>query len=230
MRNQLAGLGVGLVIVALAACGGRVGGDPGGGGGGSSSGGTSSGAGSSGGTSSGGSGGTNMCGSDADCAQGYQCGFPEAEACMAVGTCFPVGGFGCQLFSPGCACDFTTINIACTGLPDGYSTKPLAYKGTCAHPTPRQTCNTSQDCSPESVCAFPIADGCSATGTCVPRGAMCNMPSMIGCACDGTDVAYGTCSGLPDGDAPKPFLHPGPCEGPDAGMGGGGGGGSSGGG
>jgi hypothetical protein len=152
-----------------------------------------------------------MCGTDADCGAGYECGFLEADHCSAVGACFPNPGSMCELYQPGCACGGTTINIACTGLPNGYSPQPLQYEGPCKAPPPI-FCKTQQDCPVELVCAFSIAQGCSAQGQCMMRGPMCNMPSQVGCACDGTDIAYGTCSGVPDGYAPKPFSYPGPCE------------------
>jgi hypothetical protein len=220
MKSYVASTGACLVFI-LAACGGRVGdGGGGGGGGGSSSGGASSGGGgSSGASGSNGGHGVAVCNSDADCGAGSLCGFPESEGCSAVGTCFPSPGSMCELYAPGCACDGTTINIACTGLPDGYAPRPLEHTGECAHPTPPIPCTSEKDCPVELVCAFPIAQGCAAQGVCLMRGAMCNMPSQIGCACDGQDVAYGTCSGLPNGYAPAPLLHDGLCDGVDAGTG-----------
>jgi hypothetical protein len=38
----------------------------------------------------------------------------------------------CGAYSAGCACDGTAINIQCTGLPSGYTTKPLASAGICS--------------------------------------------------------------------------------------------------
>ena len=75
--------------------------------------------------------GGSSCTSNAGCAMGQICGFPESEGCSAQsGQCFQAGAV-CNLFSPGCACDGKTINIACTGLPPGYSTAPLSHSGTC---------------------------------------------------------------------------------------------------
>jgi len=65
------------------------------------------------------------------CSSGQVCGYDETQGCAATtGTCF-TGGAICNTFSPGCACDGTIINIACTGLPNGYSTAPLLHDGTC---------------------------------------------------------------------------------------------------
>jgi hypothetical protein len=71
------------------------------------------------------------CGSTADCPAGTMCAFPATPACTTVGECFPTPGLTCNSFSAGCACDGTEINIACTGLPSGYETKPLRHTGAC---------------------------------------------------------------------------------------------------
>ncbi|HEX4512625.1 MAG TPA: hypothetical protein VH054_03790 [Polyangiaceae bacterium] len=76
------------------------------------------------------SGTTTSCTKSTDCTSGDVCGFPTADACSAKGQCFQ-GGAICNTFAPGCACDGTTINIACTGLPGGYATAPLAHTGSC---------------------------------------------------------------------------------------------------
>ena len=71
------------------------------------------------------------CAADTDCANGSICGFLEADGCAASGTCFAVSGAHCELYEQGCACGGTEINVACTGLPDGYSVKPLLHTGAC---------------------------------------------------------------------------------------------------
>jgi hypothetical protein len=73
---------------------------------------------------------TKSCTKSTDCGSGDVCGFPTADACSAKGQCF-AGGPICNTFAPGCACDGTTINVACTGLPSGYATAPLAHTGQC---------------------------------------------------------------------------------------------------
>lgn len=70
------------------------------------------------------------CSSDGDCAGGI-CGFPTAGACGAVGSCFPAPGATCLAYGPGCACDGTTVNLVCNGLPTGYAPKPLLHSGDC---------------------------------------------------------------------------------------------------
>jgi hypothetical protein len=37
----------------------------------------------------------------------------------------------CRAYLAGCACDGTEISTICTGLPDGYDTKPLRHTGPC---------------------------------------------------------------------------------------------------
>jgi hypothetical protein len=76
-------------------------------------------------------GGGGICTSDSSCAGGI-CGFPAAGACAAVGTCFPAPGATCLAYGPGCACDGTSINLVCNGLPTGYAPRPLLHSGDCA--------------------------------------------------------------------------------------------------
>jgi hypothetical protein len=161
------------------------------------------------------------CVTSAQCGAGYQCGFPNADACTAVGACFPDPGVHCELYSPGCACDETTINVGCTGLPAGYSPAPLLHAGACAGPSQDagldagpakdggKSCTSDADCG-LGICGFPTADMCAAKGTCFPPpGAVCAAYSP-GCACDGTTTNV-ICNGLPSGYAPKPLRHAGMC-------------------
>jgi hypothetical protein len=75
--------------------------------------------------------GGGACAADTDCPTGSICGFPEADACAATGRCFAVPGAHCEVYEAGCACGGSEINLACTGLPDGYATKPLMHTGAC---------------------------------------------------------------------------------------------------
>ncbi len=73
-------------------------------------------------------------------------------------------------------------------------------------------CASDADCGPSGVCGFPIAAGCSATGTCFPSpGATCQAYEA-GCACDGSEVNL-ICNGFPQGYAAKPVAHAGACDG-----------------
>jgi hypothetical protein len=68
------------------------------------------------------------CTTDADCADGYLCGYQEALACAAKGTCLVEGGGAmCNSESLDCACDGTLVNTICGGLPQGYTSKPVLY-------------------------------------------------------------------------------------------------------
>jgi hypothetical protein len=71
------------------------------------------------------------CTTNADCGAGGLCGYASLSACAATGTCFATSGPVCDLFSPGCGCDGTEIDVACTGLPSGYVSKPLLHTGVC---------------------------------------------------------------------------------------------------
>ena len=71
------------------------------------------------------------CSATEGCPQGMVCGYDESAGCAATtGECF-TGGALCNTFAPGCACDGQIINVACTGLPSGYSTAPLLHTGLC---------------------------------------------------------------------------------------------------
>jgi hypothetical protein len=113
------------------------------------------------------------CTTDADCGTGYLCGFPESEACIALGECFPAPGAVCDMYGPGCACDGTTINIACTGLPVGYASKPLKHTGAC----------TDGGCTSDDICLSTMT--CSNDTDCATLGSMCDPCTML-CGCGST--------------------------------------------
>jgi hypothetical protein len=126
------------------------GGGTGGTGGSSATGGTTG----SGGTSTGGvsgtggaGGGSGACSANSDCSSDQICGFATADGCSAQGECFPAPGMICNAYSPGCACDGTEISIVCTGLPAGYTAKPLQHAGTCDTGKPFP-CGPSLTCDP----------------------------------------------------------------------------------
>jgi hypothetical protein len=75
--------------------------------------------------------GSAPCTTDTDCDPTQACGFPESEACAAQGQCVTKSVVVCTAIAYGCACDGTEINIACTDLPSGYETKPLAHSSPC---------------------------------------------------------------------------------------------------
>jgi hypothetical protein len=70
------------------------------------------------------------CTTDSDCQTNEVCGYKVSDACSASGQCFPRGQL-CNCFSPACACDGTTINAVCSGLPDGYAPQAVAHAGKC---------------------------------------------------------------------------------------------------
>jgi hypothetical protein len=73
------------------------------------------------------------CATDADCRGpvASRCGFPIADACSATGVCLVYSQVGCNVASPGCACDGSEVNIVCNGLPNGYAPAPLLHQGAC---------------------------------------------------------------------------------------------------
>ncbi len=159
------------------------------------------------------------CQTSGDCPSNEVCGFLATAGCGQPGTCVPApnGGAACNSFLPGCACDGTEINIACTPLPSGYFSKPLAHSGVCGADASVSdggpaTCQSSADCPSNEVCGFLETNGCSAAGTCVSLGAQCALaPYVFGCGCDGTNVSIGCDTGLPSGYATKPLAHTGAC-------------------
>ena len=170
------------------------------------------------------SGATGTCSSNADCAANERCGFPESPACTAIGQCFPSPEPTCAAYSPGCACNGTEINIACTGFPTGYASEPLLHTGACADGGPStdgggsdggpSSCVTNQDCGGGRVCGYPLSAACSAQGECFEAMVgVFSCPNDPGaCACDGvTTVATGCAGGLPTGYASRPVEHVGFC-------------------
>ena len=111
----------------------------------------------------------------------------------------------------GCACDGSAINLVCTGLPNGYASKPFAHTGACSDAGGGGgACKTDGDCGAGQIYGFPESDGCSAAGACFPAPeVVCNAYSP-GCACDGSEVNI-ACNGLPSGYAPRPLAHQGAC-------------------
>jgi Cys-rich repeat protein len=170
-------------------------------------------------------GGSGTCSSNADCAANEICGFLESQACSATGKCFTAPEATCMAYALGCACDGTEINIACTGLPDGYSTQPLRHTGACtdASPTPDAApsdsglahCVTDSDCPSGEHCGYLISLACSAQGQCMQppadAGAYCAI-EVLSCGCDGADVNVPACPvGLPAGYTSVPSVHTGSC-------------------
>ncbi len=197
--------------------GGSSGGGSGSGGGTSSSSGGGSSGGSGGSSSSGGSGGDGGgCATNADCGTGKMCGFKTADSCSATGTCFDAPGPGtamCEAYEAGCACDGTEINLACNGYPSGYASQPVLHTGACASAVDAAAgCTADTDCGDGKMCAFKIADGCSAAGTCLVRpapGPVCNAYSPA-CTCNGTEINV-ICTIYPSGYASQPVAHSGAC-------------------
>jgi hypothetical protein len=74
---------------------------------------------------------------------------------------------------------------------------------------PGAACQRESDCgSPNLVCGYKIADGCSATGVCIQRYPLPGQPACAAlidiCGCDGTTVTVGC--GYASGYAPAPIA------------------------
>jgi hypothetical protein len=184
-----------LALALLSACGGSTATSSGTGG--SSASGGSGGSGGTGTGATSGTGGGGACVTDTDCPSNGRCGYPAADGCSAKGQCFPQPGMVCNAFSPGCACDGTTINVICTGLPDGYVSAPLAHAGDCATVDAggsfpcgdSLTCDSATEyckvgvggpcCPPPSYSCEPIPGVCSQDRSCA-----CIGPAVGGQLCD----------------------------------------------
>lgn len=159
---------------------------------------------------------TAECSVNADCGTGKACAFASADGCGAKGKCVERAGESCLAFIAGCACDGTEITTECTGLPQGYVSKPLRDKGACAGPGgSKKPCTSHSDCTPDEACAFEASEGCDAKGKCIGKGGPACAMFVEGCACDGTAITT-ECTGL-WGGVSKPLRHKGPCDGKDAG-------------
>jgi hypothetical protein len=115
------------------------------------------------------------CTTSAQCGKGI-CGFAQSAGCAAQGQCFPMPGAMCNGYSPGCSCSGDTINVMCTGLPDGYTTEPFAHVGSCVDATTVAFPCGTVDCVPgQDVCYIPANSGTDA-GACMPANgcADCN--------------------------------------------------------
>ena len=114
------------------------------------------------------------CTSDAQCGKGI-CGFAMSEGCAAVGHCFPQPGMVCNGFSPGCSCAGDTINLICTGYPDGYVSAPFASAGPCpVDAGSTYGCGTTTCVSGQDVCVLSTNP---VTGSCMPAN------GCTDCAC-----------------------------------------------
>jgi hypothetical protein len=74
-------------------------------------------------------------------------------------------------------------------------------------------CPADAGCGAGRLCAFKVADGCRANGTCVDvslsNATFCATP-VVSCGCDGSEVTVG-CSELPSGWAQRPVASTGAC-------------------
>jgi hypothetical protein len=101
------------------------------------------------------------------------------------------------------AAALVVVAASCGGGSTGLVT---TGSGTCA-----------SGCTGGQVCAYPIADGCSAKGQCVspPAPLGCNaICELHGCGCDGAGTVTwaGCCSpALPEGYAPAPVTSSQTC-------------------
>ncbi len=132
---------------------------------------------------------------DADCASGFLCGYAAASGCTATGTCVAQEGGFCNAIVPGCACDGTSFNTICGGLPSGYVSKPMAYEGACSDAGGTFACG-SQTCTPKQYCLDMPPGVESADGGTVPDAFACtDLPAAClneaTCTCIQTNTATG---------------------------------------
>lgn len=114
------------------------------------------------------------CVSNSDCPASQICGFAENLGCSARGRCFAAPSYVCHAYSPGCACNGATFNMVCAGLPNGYTSEPLAHAGQCEAPD-AAVCNAN-------MCMTSIP--CQTDLDCASHGTTCN-PCFNTCYCIG---------------------------------------------
>jgi hypothetical protein len=108
-------------------------------------------------------------------------------------------------------------------LPSGYASQPVSPdafntctpEGADASAEVGMPCASSSDCDGTNVCAYAIADRCTATGSCQSRTFNVGCDAAVMCACDGTPSAV-ECD-LPAGYASKPVTGDQSCFQLDAG-------------
>jgi hypothetical protein len=144
------------------------------------------------------------CTTNADCAGGGICGFRQADGCSASGSCFPAPGAVCQAYSAGCACDGSTVNVICNGLPTGYAPKPLQHSGMCTGTDASMNLHWYLTCG-APVCSGPSADaGVQDASACHALGTSC---SNLGETCGGPN----SCNQVETCQAFDPQSRPGGC-------------------
>jgi sulfatase modifying factor 1 len=114
---------------------------------------------------------------------------------------------GTDVCNTGCTC-FSTPETCKAGCYPMYDASDAFF---CSNIPTGAGCLHDSDCGDSGAlaCAFDVAAGCSAKGTCTPAllGGVC--PVHLACTCaDTTDP--GTC-GLPNGTAHEPIAYEGPC-------------------
>jgi hypothetical protein len=71
-----------------------------------------------------------------------------------------------------------------------------------------RACLGARDCPAAFMCAYPIANMCTATGECLPYAPQVGCDASVACACDNTVI--GLCA--PSGYAPAPVQGVGTCD------------------
>ncbi len=71
-----------------------------------------------------------------------------------------------------------------------------------------RACLAARDCPADMACSYPIANGCSAQGSCLPYTTVTGCSTQYACGCDGTNVPM--CA--PPGYALKPVTSLGACD------------------
>jgi hypothetical protein len=144
--------------------------------------------------------------------RGFRLVVPAALILAACGSSTSGGG------QDGGAGDAAGGSSGGSGSGSGGSSGSSSSGGSSGADASGGPCTTDAQCGSGSLCGFPVADGCSANGSCFATTGVTCQVYMAGCACDGTEVNL-VCNGLPNGYASKPILHSGTCQsGPEAGA------------
>lgn len=163
------------------------------------------------------------CANDDECRGGSACLYKIADLCAATRTCQPLpAGETCYHGFDYCDCEGNVFYLPVCHLPRGYSRVRVGGSSG-AGPCPMgakpvgMPCTDRSQCGLSQVCAFPIAGGCAAQGSCQPD------PVTEGCALDAS-LDYCGCGEnagkwvaaaceAPPGTATEPVSAPRPAAG-----------------
>jgi hypothetical protein len=104
----------------------------------------------------------------------------------------------CNAIELGCACDGTSINIICNGLPGGYTPKAFAHAGVCGLDSGAVDAGPTDagNLMDGAACVASGGDRCGDGLSCCPTAGYSGAPTACTPTCAGAGCA-GSCRALP---------------------------------